>query len=101
MSPSSYSYSWWVLYFTPNPRSMKTIRTLVVLALLIARPVPAQSQMMYLHVINVGQGSAMLVEFPCGVMLVDTGGESNELFQSTGALMNYLDDFFTRRTDLN
>ena len=53
------------------------------------------------HIINVGQGSAALLEFPCGVILVDTGGEENDQFHSTPALKTYLDDFFARRNDLN
>ena len=53
------------------------------------------------HIINVGQGSATLLEFPCGVMLIDTGGEENTEFKSTEILMNYLDEFFQRRTDLH
>lgn len=79
---------------------MKKISTLLSLCLLLSISLCAQDKI-YLHVINVGQGSAMLVEFPCSVALIDTGGESNELFQSTDALMNYLDQFFARRTDLN
>jgi competence protein ComEC len=53
------------------------------------------------HVINVGQGSATLLEFPCGAILIDTGGEENDQFHSTPALIEYLDEFFQRRTDLN
>ena len=53
------------------------------------------------HVINVGQGSATLLEFSCGVILVDVGGELNDQFSSRMAIDNYLDDFFARRTDLN
>src|SRR3990170_4176788 len=49
------------------------------------------------HFIEVGQGHATLLEFPCGAMLVDAG--------ATGAndqrLVEYLDDFFTDRADLN
>jgi competence protein ComEC len=53
------------------------------------------------HIINVGQGSAALLEFPCGAILVDTGGEKNDQFHSTPELKDYLDEFFARRTDLN
>ena len=60
-----------------------------------------QGQNMQVHFINVGQGSATLIEFPCGVILIDTGGETNELFQSSDALIAYLDDFFLKRPDLN
>jgi competence protein ComEC len=60
-----------------------------------------QTQNMRVHVIDVGQGSATLIEFPCAAMLVDTGGESNREFHSTEELQDYLDAFFARRSDLN
>jgi competence protein ComEC len=62
-----------------------------------AQPAP---QEMRLHMIDVGQGEAILIEFPCAAALIDTGGESNSEFDSTDALMGYLDGFFKRRTDL-
>jgi competence protein ComEC len=66
--------------------------------------VPARAEHageMRLHLIDVGQGEAILLEFSCGAALIDTGGESNEEFQSTDALLRYLDDFFERRHDLD
>lgn len=56
---------------------------------------------MRVHLINVGQGCATLVEFPCGAILIDAGGESNASFSSSDSLKAFLDDFFNRRTDLN
>jgi len=53
---------------------------------------------MKVHYIDVGQGNSALVEFSCGAVLIDAGGESPD---STQALLKYLDDFFARRTDLN
>ncbi len=64
-------------------------------------PPPADPPKVRIHFLNVGQGAATLVEFPCGAMLVDTGGEENESFHSSEALKSYLDAFFARRTDLN
>lgn len=55
---------------------------------------------MRLHVIDIGQGLALLVEFPCGVMLYDTGGELNEEYDGVPALTAYLDAFFARRPEL-
>lgn len=62
----------------------------------------AETAMMRLHFIDVGQGSATLVELPCGAMLVDTGGEEDEYgrFRSTDKLSAYLTAFFARRSDL-
>src|SRR5262245_9935221 len=56
---------------------------------------------MRVHLIDVGQGLATLVEFPCGAILIDAGGEKNELFNSSEMLKDYLETFFDRRTDLN
>jgi len=61
----------------------------------------SETDKMVLHVIDIGQGLAVLLEFPCGAILVDTGGEQNEGFDATVALKRYLDEFFAVRTDLN
>jgi competence ComEA-like helix-hairpin-helix protein len=62
---------------------------------------PAFAQEMRLHFIDVGQGNSTIVEFPCAAMLIDTGGETNGDFDSSDALVSYLDDFFKSRPDLN
>ena len=49
------------------------------------------------HYINVDQGSAALLEFPCGAILIDAGGRNSA---STTHLIDYLDAFFERRDDL-
>ena len=56
---------------------------------------------MSVHLLDVGQGAATLIEFPCGAMLVDTGGEMNAQFDGVASLLKQLDEFFARRTDLN
>jgi competence protein ComEC len=56
---------------------------------------------MRVHFIDVGQGAATLVEFPCGALLIDTGGEDNSEYHGVPALLAYLDAFFARRTDLH
>jgi len=55
---------------------------------------------MRIHLIDVGQGAATLVEFSCGVVLVDTGGERNAAFDSEARLVRYLDQFFRTRKHL-
>jgi len=53
---------------------------------------------MYAHFINVGQADATLLEFPCGAILIDAGAQDGTYEHK---LLQYLRDFFARRTDLN
>ncbi|MSP92736.1 MAG: hypothetical protein EXR79_13180 [Myxococcales bacterium] len=70
-------------------------------ALAIVPELAPRDDLWRIHFIDVGQGLAVLHEFPCGAVLVDTGGELDERFDSTAALQAYLDAFFARRTDLH
>lgn len=54
---------------------------------------------MVLHFIDVGQGDATLIEFPCGVVVIDTGGEKNEGFDGERAYRDYLNAFFDARPE--
>lgn len=56
---------------------------------------------MVAHFIDVGQGHATLLEFSCGAVLIDTGGEGTDTVDGTRRLTEYLDGFFARRQDLN
>ncbi|MCB4859171.1 MBL fold metallo-hydrolase [Sphingobium sp. PNB] len=58
-----------------------------------ARPVAA----MAVHYIDVDQGAAALVEFPCAAILIDAGGRGTA---AGDHLLAYLDAFFARRPDL-
>lgn len=62
---------------------------------------PVYAQSMRAHFIDVGQGAATLVEFPCAAILIDVGGETNPSFNGTTTLMDYLEAFFAGRPDLN
>lgn len=59
------------------------------------------SQTMKAHYIDLGQADATLLEFTCGAVLVDAGGQAFEHKKSSFKLISYLDDFFKRRSDLN
>src|SRR5262249_33971384 len=66
----------------------------------IARPTSA----MIVHVIDVGQASSTLLEFPRGAVLVDAGNEKidhSDEDQDASQVVDYLEAFFRRRTDLD
>jgi competence protein ComEC len=70
----------------------------LLLWLIFATAIVVGQPIMHAHYINVGQGAATLLEFPCGAVLIDTGSQDDA---HTDALIEYLTDFFGRRTDLN
>jgi len=69
--------------------------------------VATSSPAMRIHVLDVGQGEAIIVEFPCGAMLIDSGGEVTEAapdqlgFDSDDALEAQVRAFFAERPDLD
>ncbi|SDH50546.1 Metal-dependent hydrolase, beta-lactamase superfamily II [Mucilaginibacter gossypii] len=67
----------------------------------VANQFPAKAQTtgekMYAHVIDVGQGLSVLLEFPKGAVLIDAGAAPDREV----ALITYLKNFFQRRPDLN
>lgn len=77
----------------------KKIAFAIIILTLHVSALSVQAQMR-IHLINVGQGCATLIEFPCAAILIDTGGETNSLYNSSDALKTYLDDFYLRRADL-
>lgn len=50
------------------------------------------------HYFNVGQAASCLLEFPCGVILIDAGEQDKN---SPGTVRKYLNQFFETRPDLN
>jgi competence protein ComEC len=60
----------------------------------------APGDRMRVHYINVEQGNAALLEFPCGAVLIDAGGRER-LASASQHLLDYLTAFFARRPDLN
>jgi len=57
-----------------------------------------QDSTMFAHYINVGQAASVLLEFPCGVVLIDAGAQDDTYHKT---LVDYLEHFFEKRKDLN
>src|SRR5262245_35802909 len=68
-----------------------------ITTLLFLAPARGQEPTMVAHYIDVGQGLSVLLEFPCGAVLIDTGSQDLEHIDH---LSGYLRDFFKRRSDL-
>ena len=66
-----------------------------------AAPPKLKPGWMLSHFIDVGQGNATLLEFSCGLVLVDTGGQVTDQFNGPKRLADYLEGVFKRRPDLN
>ena len=64
--------------------------TLIITALITIQCI-AQDDEMYAHFINVGQANATLLQFPCGIILIDAGSQDEA---SGNNLLTYLDSFF-------
>ena len=58
---------------------------------------------MTIHYVFVGQGDGAIVEFPCGVAVIDTGGEFGGGTRVDGGqkFVDYLREFFADRPQLN
>jgi beta-lactamase superfamily II metal-dependent hydrolase len=69
----------------------------VLLASFFLRASGQDTDAMYAHFIDVGQGQAILLEFPKGAVLIDAGGQKD----MKEKLLFFLGQFFARRTDLN
>lgn len=78
----------------------RIIRQFLLIIIVIFGNTPVFSQTMRAHFIDVGQGAATLIEFPCAAILIDAGGEKNAEFNSNTSLIEYLDVFFAGRPDL-
>jgi len=57
-----------------------------------------QDNVMFVHYIDVGQAASVLLEFPCGAILIDAGAQDTTYHK---ALVGYLGKFFKRRKDLD
>ena len=66
-----------------------------------ARPPPRlRPGWMLSHHIDVGQGNATLLEFSCGLVLIDTGGQKTAEFDGPLRVAEYLEQVFRRRPEL-
>jgi beta-lactamase superfamily II metal-dependent hydrolase len=79
----------------------RSVALLLALSLAAAAPAGGQAipdSTMVAHFIDVGQGDAALLEFSCGAMMIDAGGQAAS---DVDHLVDYLRAFFQRRTDLH
>lgn len=76
----------------------RSIVTDLLIQLLITFAACGAEPIMVSHHIDVGQGASTLLEFPCGAVLIDTGGQDPEHVER---LAGYLRSFFERRSDLH
>ena len=71
----------------------------VLVLVLLGRPAPAAT--MTAHFIDVGQGAATILEFSCGAVLIDSGGEQRDgVFEGRQKFASYVNRFFTERPQL-
>ena len=75
--------------------------TVAIAATLLCIATPAAEHAMRVHFLDVGQGSATLIESECGAVLVDSGGENNNDFDSTQALIDEIEEFFFAHPNLD
>ena len=52
------------------------------------------------HYLNVGQAESILLEFKTAAILIDAGGEDTGDTRDKDHILDYLNRFFQRRTDL-
>ena len=90
---------------------MKRLLPLFALSLLVLSSETIQAQkleqaqpqvqpQMAVHFIDVGQGDAILIEFPKAAIMIDAGGEDSSDTRVRDHLLSYLTNFFVRRRDL-
>ena len=61
----------------------------------------ARAATMTAHFIDVGHGAATILEFDCGAVLIDSGGEQREgVFEGRERFENYVRQFLTDRPQL-
>jgi len=65
---------------------------------LATAPAFASGDVAIAHFIDMDQGNATLLEFPCGAILIDAGGRNAA---AGDHLIAFLEAFFSRRSDLN
>lgn len=74
---------------------------LIAAVLLLVSAWSVVAQTMRAHFLDVGQGSAAILESDCAAVLIDTGGEFNNEFDSTQWLVDQIEDFFFGRPHLD
>ena len=81
-------------YFQPSDPQRGEAESTVAMGIL-----EGASTDMIAHFVFVGQGDGAILEFPCGIAVIDTGGEFGNEGQKNGGklFINYLRNFFKNR----
>lgn len=89
----------------PLRRSIRELvmpaRPTLTAARLPPAPVSGPLRQMTAHFVDVGQGAGAILEFPCGVAVIDTGGEYGSGVDGARRFTDYLDGFFAKRPQLD
>ena len=67
-------------------------------------PIPASDAPLgdlIVHYVYVGQGAGAILEFPCGVAVIDSGGEYGSGDNGGKMFVDYLETFFAARPQFN
>jgi competence protein ComEC len=79
-----------------------TVLVIALVAICSCALAQADKDTMVAHYIDMGQGAATILEFSCGVILIDGGAQNPPgASPSQKKVMDYLKTFFARRTDLH
>lgn len=84
----------------PDPAALRVIQRSEAASAELPPVGPGNRDWMAAHFINVGQGAATLLEFSCGLALIDTGGQETGSINWPQRLIDYLNGVFERRPEL-
>jgi competence protein ComEC len=88
---------WWRITIEGDQTGYVSKRWTIRIA---SAPAPPEA-FMFAHFVYVGQGDGAILEFPCGVAIIDTGGQYAGGTNGGALFAQYLDAFFQSRPHFN